>query len=101
MKNPALLLLVWLLTSTGAWAQQGGGPGRAPRAGMEHGNSAEHPSRGQREALRTLIRQQPPSQREEEEPEGVRRPRQLSPEERMALRDQLRQQRGENWRRPP
>ena len=98
MKDFALLLLVGALAGTGAWAQQGGGPGRAPRAGMER----EQDPRGQREELRALIRQQPSPPPWEENGQGAeRRPRQLSREERMDLRNQLRQQRNENWRRPP
>lgn len=103
MKKSALLLLVWVLTGSSAWAQQGGGPGRAPGGGVERGHPGEREARGQREDLRALIRQQPmPLQPQQQDARGAeRRPRQLSPEERMALRDQLRQQRGENLRRPP
>lgn len=101
MKNPALLLLALVLTSTGAWAQQGGGPGHAPRGGGEQGHAGERAPRGAREELRALIRQQPPPQQEQALQGMERRSRQLSPEERMALRDQLRQQRAENGRRSP
>lgn len=102
MKNPASLLLVCALTSIGAWAQPGGGAGRAPRGHTEQAYAEEREPRGHREELRAAIRQQTPPQRPPEAaPGGDRRPRQLSPEERLALRNQLRQQRGENWPRPP
>lgn len=89
------------LTGTGAWAQQGGGHGRSPRGGSEPGRSGEHEPRGQREELRALIRHQAPPPREEREQAVERRSHQLSPEERMALREQLRQQRNVNAQRQP
>ena len=95
MHKTLSLLLLGALASAGVWAQQGSG--HAPRGAMER----EHESRGQREELRALIRQQPPPQRPEGLQGGERRPHQLSPEERQDLRNQLRQQRGENWRRTP
>lgn len=95
MSKSLSLLLIGALASVGVWAQQG--PGHAPRGGLER----EHEQRGQREELRALIRQQPPPQRPDGVQGGERRPHQLSPEERMDLRNQLRQQRSENWRRTP
>lgn len=91
-----VLVGAWL--ATGAWAQ----PGHGPRGGAAQGTRmVDREPHAQREELRTLIRQQPPSQWDEDGPEAQRHPRRLSPEERQNLRNQLRQQRGDDWRRPP
>lgn len=80
----------------GAWAQ----PGHGPR-GESIRNAGDREPRVHREELRALIRQQPPARTEEEDAGVPRHPHQLSPEERRNLRNQLRQQRPQDWRHPP
>lgn len=94
MHKILFLLLIGALVNVGAWAQPGAN--HSP-----HGGSREPEPQGQREELRTLIRQQVPPQRTDQVQGGERRLRQLTPEERRDLRDQLRQQRNDNWRRSP
>ncbi len=92
-----MLVGAWLGTS--AWAQ----PGHGPQDGAKEPDRAvERAPRVHRDELRALIRQQPLPLWEEGSPGAAPpHPHQLSPEERRNLRNQLRQQRGEDRRHPP
>lgn len=98
MNKLSLVLLSAVLTAAGATAQprpgSGGGPGARPGPSERQG-AAERVSPHQREELRTFIRDQRGAA-----PDEDRGHRQLSPQERHLLREQLRQQRREQRNAP-
>ena len=106
--KPRLFLLCAMLAACSAWAQQGGGP--PPRGGFvgPGGASFNAPGRDdgdprrQRDELRSLIRDQRRADLGPEYPRSNEHAsRQLSREEREALREQLRRQHPEGRRREP
>lgn len=108
MRRPLITFLASVLLCTAALAQpQPGGRARGDEhAGPQSLPRLEDPRgpdvRRQRDDLRSLIREQRHPEHLQSEG-GEREPpaRQLSPEERQALREQLRRQRAENWPRQP
>lgn len=100
MKSPFVLLCLLTSLSSAALAQQGGGGFPRAHGGGER-QAAEHEPRHQREELRSLIREQRPQRPMQSAEQDDGRGRQLSREEREALREQLRQQRRESGRREP
>jgi hypothetical protein len=97
------LLAIAFIACTAA-AQQGGGPHPLPAGGASFGAAPrdDMAPRHQRDELRSLIRDQRRSDHPAQSAQGDGpASRQLSREERQALRDQLRRQRPENWRHNP